>query len=321
MVLDQRKPLDITAIGLMVGICTIWAMQQIGLKATESYASSVFQIGIRSGLAAACVYTLTAFQQKRPLLSGGTALLGALAGLLFALEFLLIGKALEYSTASHVVVFLYTAPVFAALGLHLKLSTERLSALQWGGIFVAVIGIAYAFLTPGADQSGTPAAASMLLGDTLALLAAVLWGATTVLIRTTRLSELYATHVLFYQLAITAIILIAIAAFTGQAGIIPSAPLFWNLAFQSVIVAFASFLCWFWMLTRYKATQLGVFSFLTPLIGVILGYFLLGDALTTGFLIGSAGVLIGIIIVSASPWIERGLRTYRTPRKDQEITT
>ncbi|WP_319532753.1 DMT family transporter [uncultured Cohaesibacter sp.] len=317
--MDHRKPLDLTAIGLMIFICVIWAMQQIGLKATESYAPSVLQIGIRSGLAAACLYALTGVQQNRPVFWGMTAALGAVAGLFFSLEFFLIGKALQYSTASHVVVFLYTAPVFAALGLHLKLPTERLSPVQWGGIVVAVIGIAYAFLMSSEVQAGATSSAPTLMGDAMALAAAAVWGATTVLIRTTRLSDLPATHVLFYQLSVTSIVLIVIAVLTQQIAVIPSAPLFWNLAFQTIIVAFASFLCWFWMLTRYKASQLGVFSFLTPLFGVILGAFLLHEPLTTPFLTGSAGVLIGIITVSASPWIGRILDAHRHRNTDQGI--
>jgi drug/metabolite transporter (DMT)-like permease len=42
-------------------------------------------------------------------------------------------------------------------------------------------------------------------------------------------------------------------------------------------VSFFSFLVWFWLLTRYKASQLGVFSFVTPIMGVVLGYTLLDE--------------------------------------------
>ena len=318
--MDQRKPLDLTAISLMICICTIWAMQQIGFKATEPYASTILQIGIRSGSAAACIYLLSMFQQKRPVLWGRTAVLGGAAGLLFALEFFLIGKALLYSTASHVVVFVYTAPVFAAIGLHLKLPTERLSPIQWGGILVAVIGIAYAFLTPSLGQTKTMAEETSLYGDVLALCAGAIWGTTTVLIRTTHLSDLPATHPLFYQLSVTSFILIVISLLSGQTAIVPSALLFWNLAFQTFIVAFASFLCWFWMLTRYKASQLGVFSFLTPLFGVILGALLLDEPLSHAFLTGASGVLLGIVTVSASPWIAKIFRTKRQATNKPEYT-
>lgn len=43
---------------------------------------------------------------------------GAVAGALFGLENLLVAEALRLTLASHVIVFLYAAPLFAALGLH-----------------------------------------------------------------------------------------------------------------------------------------------------------------------------------------------------------
>ena len=38
-----------------------------------------------------------------------------------------------------------------------------------------------------------------------------------------------------------------------------------------MIVAFASYLAWFWLLTRYLAARLAVLSFLTPLFGMLSG--------------------------------------------------
>jgi len=71
---------------------------------------------------------------------------GAAAGALFGLEFLLVAEALHLTHASHVVVFLYTAPIFAAPGLHARLPAERLGAQQGAGIALAFGGLALAFL-------------------------------------------------------------------------------------------------------------------------------------------------------------------------------
>ncbi len=71
-----------------------------------------------------------------------------------------------------------------------------------------------------------------------------------------------------------------------------------SLAFQSVIVVFASFLAWFWMLRRYLASRLSVFSFLTPLFGVGFGVLLLGDPVDGRFAGGALCVLVGILLVN-----------------------
>lgn len=302
--MDNRKSIDIAAVGIMVAVCLIWAFQQIGLKSTAVFAAPVLQIGLRSGIAAVLVFALVRARRQRVAFRGAAAGLGALAGLLFATEFFLVGEALKHTSASHVVVFLYTAPIFAALGLHWKLPSERLSAVQWGGIAVATAGIAFAFLAPPDGRQGGGDLGAMLWGDGLALLAGAAWGLTTVLIRTTRLSAMPATHVLFYQLAAAFLILTGAAVLAGEAGIVPSGALLLNITFQAVVVSFLSFLTWFWLLTRYRASQLGVFSFMTPVFGVLLGVLLLDDPLTAEFAIGTAGVVVGVLIVSAYPWLE-----------------
>ena len=91
----------------------------------------------------------------------------------------------------------------------------------------------------------------------------------------------------------------------GEPGVVALTPIaIANLLYQGVIVTFASYLTWFWLLTRYRASQLGVFSFMTPVFGVLLGVLLLDDPLTAEFAIGTAGVVAGILIVSAYPWLE-----------------
>eukprot|EP01036_Dinobryon_divergens_P043941 gene43941-58578_t len=75
-----------------------------------------------------------------------------------------------------------------------------------------------------------------------------------------------------------------------------------SLAFQSLVVSFASFLAWFWLLRHYLASRLGVFSFMTPLFGILLGSMLLGEPLEARFLQGAVLVVAGIVVVSGQAW-------------------
>ena len=56
----------------------------------------------------------------------------------------------------------------------------------------------------------------------------------------------------------------------------------------------------FWMLTRYSASQLSAFTFLTPLFGVGFGAAVLNESLSRGFLLGAALILAGITLVNVS---------------------
>lgn len=199
-------------------------------------------------------------------------------------------------------VFLYTAPMFAAIGLHLRLPEERLSRVQWLGIGLAFIGIAVTFLTSGGSGRAS-ANTDWLLGDVLGLCAGAAWGMTTVAVRTSRLSEAPATQTLFYQLAGACLLLLPIALATGQMQWSGSSQIWASLVFQALLVSFASYLIWFWLLRRYLAAPLGVLSFMTPLFGVALGVLLLDEQITPAFLAGAALVLTGLLVVTAQAWL------------------
>ncbi|NEX62543.1 DMT family transporter [Noviherbaspirillum galbum] len=301
--MDARKAVDGQAIGIMVMLCMIWGLQQVVLKATVDDISPTLQVALRSGIAALLLMALMRIRKERIALLDGPWRAGLLAGGLFASEYLFVCEALRHTSAAHAVVFLYTGPIFAALGLHWKLPSERLAPIQWAGIAVAFAGIFVAFL--GKDQASwqpSPGDSGALWGDFLALGAGAALGSTTVAIRCSGLAQSTAKQTLLYQLVVAFLILLAVAAFTGELGIKPTAGALESLVFQTVIVSFASFLAWFWLLRQYLASRLGVFSFMTPMFGVMQGAWLLGEDIESRFLAGALLVLAGIAIVSSHGW-------------------
>ncbi len=305
-----RRPLDSLATGVMLLLCVCWGFQQIAIKLVAADISPIMQVGLRSAFAALVLGVVVWRGEGSRALRDGTLGAGILVGLLFGFEFLAIAQGLVYTTASHMSVFLYTAPIFTALGLHWRVPEERMAPLQWLGVAVAFGGITVAFLGNGQPQAAA-AASNMLLGDSLGLLGGLLWGATTVAIRRTALSEAAPSKTLFYQMAIAALVLLAYAAATGNAGIryTPSALL--SVAFQSVVVALSSYLAWFWLLRRYLASRLSILSFMTPLFGVSFGVLILDEPLDGAFVIGALMVLAGISLVSGAGLLREKLRRGR----------
>lgn len=282
---------------MMVALCLIWSLQQIAVKAVSHDIAPMMQIALRSGAAFMLVVLLMLWRHER--FDWSCWRPGAVIGLLFGLEYMGVGEALRRTSAGHTVVFLYTAPVFAAIGLHLKLPSERLSVTQWCGIALSFCGVAYAFWGGATARSGVLANAQVsLLGDAMALMGGAAWGATTVVIRSTRLSNIAPNQTLLYQLGGAFLLLLPAAVLTGQTYFTPSVWVWASLAYQTFIMSFASLLVWFWLLRHYLASRLGVFTFLTPVMGVILGATLLGEPLEPGFLVGGVGVLLGIMAVS-----------------------
>ncbi|MDA3501168.1 DMT family transporter [Acinetobacter sp. AOR34_HL] len=302
--MDERIALDQTASSLMIVLCMVWGLQQVILKMAALDISPLMQIALRSGLAALLLLPLVLLDKKSQLMNPKNVKAGALVAVLFSLEFFLLAQALQLTSASHAVVLLYTAPIFVALGLHWKLPSERLTLLQWTGIGIAFIGIVVTFIRP--QQIGVNTfQQQMLWGDLYALAAAIAWAATTVTVRLSSLAQAAVTQTLFYQLAGSFILLLGLAFFMGQAVVQWTPLVMGSLAFHTLIVSFASFLAWFWLLRNYLASRLGVFSFLTPLFGIIFGVWLLDENIEANFIFGTALVLLGILVVSLQGWLRK----------------
>jgi drug/metabolite transporter (DMT)-like permease len=291
--MTERKPLDSTAYSLMVLLTALWGVQQVVIKLTANDISLVMQAGIRSILATVLVLGWAAYKGIALWRRDGTLWAGVFAGLLFGGEFVFIYAGLEHTAASRMVVFIYLAPVLTALGLHLLVPGERLVPGQWAGVLLAFAGVALAF------WEGFGASGDTWIGDLCGVIAAVLWAATTVLIRATSLARATATKTLLYQLGISALMLPLSSLALGERGVVAWTPLaFASLAFQGVIVAFASYLAWFWLLTRYLAARLSVFSFLSPMFGVLAGVIVLGEPLRPLFAVAAGLVVAGIVLVN-----------------------
>lgn len=279
------------AFGLMVLLCAIWGFQQVAMKYASAEISPILQAALRSAGGALLVYGWARWRGIALFARDHSLRPGLLAGLLFGFEFVFIFVGVDLTTVSRMVVFLYTAPCFTVLGLHFFVPGERMGWRQAAGVLLAFAGLVTAFIDKAAGGS--------LLGDFFGVLAALFWAATTVLIRATALAKVTATKVLLYQLVVSAAIMFPLSWLVGERGIgVLSAPTLWAMAYQILIVAFISYLAWFWLLTRYLAGRLLVFSFLTPLFGVGFGMVLMGDQPSLHFFFAAAMVVGGIVLVN-----------------------
>lgn len=273
-------------------LCIVWGIQQVALKAVSANVAPVMQLTIRFAGASLLFGMWVLIREGRRAFHDGTLPSGLLLGLLFALEFILIGQSLAYTTAAHSIVFLYTAPIFTALGLQF-LPEEKLSRTQWAGIGVAFLGVVVAFL----GFSGLPAL-KLLKGDSLALIAGMSWGLSNVVLRRGRIGGARTAKTVLYQVGTASVLLGVFAVATHQARVALSQLTLVVLLFQTLGIAIISYLVWFWLLRHYLTSRLMLLSLLTPLFGVVFGKALLGDPISPRFALGGGLVLFGILIVN-----------------------
>ena len=288
---------DVKAIVLLTILCASWGLQQISIKIAVQSIAPALQGGIRSIGAAILLYLWMVARREKMDFNDGTFWWGMAVGLFFSIEFLLIYWGLEFTSASRSVIFLYTMPFFTAMGAHWFVPGESLGRAQLAGLCCAFLGIMIAF----SESIGKPQS-SVLVGDMMLLLAAVFWAAATIMVKASPLSGIRASRVLLYQLVVSAVVLPIGAALLGQTEITHATPLILGcIAYQTIWVAFITYLAWFWLIRNYPASKLSAFLFLTPLFGVLEATILLDEHITYRLLIALAMVCAGIYVVNRTP--------------------
>ena len=299
---DRRVHLDRLAVSLVIGCTVVWGLGQVASKVALDEVPPLTQAGLRS-IGAALLVLAWAKLRGIPLWERDRTLgPGLVAGALFAAEFAAVYSALQFTTAGRMTVFLYTAPFVVAIGMPFIARAERLSGLALAGLIAAFAGVGFAF----ADSFTSAGAGSQQwLGDLLAGLAALGWGATTLVIRATALAPIHPAKTLLYQLfhlhlnLLGFVGLTAIGWFVGERAQWPlSMTVAAALVFQVVVVGSTSFVVWFWLIRTYSATKLSAFTLLTPVVALVGGAALLREPVSPRIVVALVGVCLGLVAVN-----------------------
>jgi drug/metabolite transporter (DMT)-like permease len=290
----SSRPLDGFAVAVTIGLCLSWGFNNVAIKLAIHDIPPLMQSASRSAIAAVLVGLWTRARGIPLFRHDGTLRAGIAAGVLFALEFLLIYRGLVWTTVTRGTLFLYLAPFFVVVGSRWLVPGDRFRLSQWLGLLLSFIGIAIAFGIPAPAMSPHQA-----LGDLMLIGAAAAWAATTLLIKVTSLNRISAEKTLLYQLVVSAPLLAAGAAVFGEhIDGMPSALALGAFAYQTVWVVSVTFAVWFALVVRYSAARLSVFTFLAPLFGVAAGHFVLNEPLTPAFSVAVALVAGGLLLVN-----------------------
>ncbi len=271
-----RKALDAGAMAIVVTLCFLWGMGQVSIKVANRGLSPIFQAAVRSTIAALLVALWARFRGLPLVHRDRTFLHGLAIGLLFGSEFVFIYLGLSYTTASHAVIFVYTAPFFVALGAHALLPDEPLTGRKVAGLVLAFAGVILTLW----DSVGRPTRLQ-LVGDLMSMMGGLLWAATSLYLKRVVRTRMTPSQMLFYQLGVSAVQLSLMSLLLESQRIRDPSPLVLaSLAYQGIIVAFASYLVWFWLIQVYPVSNLTAFTFFTPVFGMLLGGLLLHEPLT-----------------------------------------
>ncbi len=294
---SQRKDrIDLAGGFWLVLFAGLMGINQVLVKLVNAGLAPIAQAGLRSICALGPVLLYAWWTRKRLSVSDGSLLPGVLCGSLFAIEFMMMFTAFDYTSVSRATMLFYTMPFWLALAAHFLIPGERLTLLRTAGLALAITGVGWALA-----HNEHPASDYALFGDLLCIGGAMCWAGIALTARLTKLSKSSPEMQLVYQLAVSSVILLPVAALSGPMLREFTPAIAAMFAFQVLVVVAFGFLMWFRVLAVYPASDMASYGFLTPLFGVAFGWLILGETITWEFVGALAMVCIGIVMVNRKP--------------------
>ncbi|GFE63694.1 DMT family transporter [Litoreibacter roseus] len=289
--MGRKEQIDSFGVISLVGFSLLLAFNQVVIKVTNGGFQPVFFAGMRSVGAVICLLIWMRWRKIPLSVPRRTLPAALLIGVIFAIEFIFMFTALDLTTVSRSSVLFYSMPVWLALAGHVLLPGERLTPIKSLGLLLAMLGVAIALMNRDDGQAN-------LVGDLCALAAAMSWAGIALCARATSLKEMRAEVQLFWQVLVSAPILLAVSVFFGPFLRDPTLIHYAGAAFQIVIVVSIGFIFWLWLLSIYPASSVASFSFLSPVFGVFLGWALLDEPFSEGLVLALFFVVAGLVLIN-----------------------
>lgn len=287
---NEAVGLQAAALALLTSV--LWGGNPVAIKMGLDGVPPAAMAGLRFALGALTVWVGALFagiplRVPRSEWKG----LGGLA-LLFALQIWLLNAGTGYTTASRSGVVINIYPFSTALFAHLLVG-DRLGLGKWLGLAFAFAGVVLLFW-----ESVSFAATGYLLGDAMVAVSGLLLGLRQVVIK--RLVQgLNPYQVLFWQAMLSLPLFAAWSIFfEAEAEYVFSGAVVAGILYQGIAVAGLCFIILVFLLRHHSPSRLGVFSFITPVVGVLLSAWLLGDELSPYLLVSMGLVAVGIIVAN-----------------------
>src|ERR1700683_1619208 len=223
-----------------------------------------------------------------------------LAALIFLLDYGLVFWAEQRVPSGITAVMLATIPVFTALAEILILRTQRLTFRLACALLVGRAGVAV-LVSHSVSLGDAPIDRS----GAIALVAgAISWSLASVLTRKLVLPQSKIMNLEAKMLCGETLPLLAAAMFGEFNGFhwrAVSSTAWLALVYLIVAGSIIAFTAYVWLIHHESPTKVGTYAYVNPVIAVLLGYFLGGEALGPRTIVGTLLVLASVVVITTTP--------------------
>ena len=151
----KNRPVDFLAASFLIIFSILLGLNQVMVKLVNEGMHPVFQVALRSTFAIFPILIYCYILKKKIIINNGSLIPGIIAGILFAIEFIFLFTALDYSTVTRVSLIFYTMPVWLTLAAHFLIGNDKLNLNKILGLIIALVGLFLAVYEPttGYDTS------------------------------------------------------------------------------------------------------------------------------------------------------------------------
>ena len=218
----------------------------------------------------------------------------ALISTLFTVQIAAMNIGFDLTTGSMGAVLIATNPIFAALFAHFLIAGDKLSVAKSIGLLVAFSGTALVFMRGCGDLQPIRGG----WGNVILLMSACLLGG-RLIVSAKVLQKMNEARVVLWQM-ILSLPVFALGGFMFES--IQWQAIDWQplagLAYQGVIVAGLGFTVSFYLMKRFAPSVIVSFNFVSPIAGVLLSAWLLGDVITGYLWAGLLLVAVGLFLIT-----------------------
>jgi len=229
--------------------------------------------------------------QRLPVLIAGVGLFAQIAA---------FNVGVMLSNSSHASMMINTFVFWVIVIEHFVTKNDRISLPKLAGLLIATVGILLilsresAADVPAPHTSDTPT----LTGDVVVLVSALILGLKIVYTKHA-LRRVEPGKLIFWHDVVGMVLFFAYSWLLEEVSFAGfTLPVVLSLGYQGVLVAGLCFAIQALLLRRHSASQIAVFSFATPLFGVLLGVLFRGDPLSPWLFAAAALVAWGILLVN-----------------------
>ena len=293
--MEKKDHIDLFGIIALIGLSALLGINHVVIKVVNAGLNPIFFAGLRSVIAFVFLIIYFKFTNKKLQFSKDTIVISVLAGVVFALEFLFLFLALDYTSVTRNSILYYSMPIWITAFGHFFLPNEKLNFFKAVGLVSAFAGVALAI-----SDNKEPLSIHNLqfIGDFMAIMAAILWALIIYLAKGTKFKKVHPEMQLAWMLLVSGPILLIASMFSGELVREFQVIHLWGLLFQSIVVAAGGFLFWLWLVSVYPASSVASFSFLSPIFTIFFGWLLLNEGLNFSFFIASSLVIFGLLCIN-----------------------